>query len=131
MNPSTESTRAASATEGEALTRLVNREEVLQICYWYQGEGFGERYDAAVLRPFLNCDEAAIAVALRELAERGELQVLDGATAYGFTDSGKREAGRLFADGFADFQKQGHGECDAGCCDGDDHSKCGDECPLH
>jgi len=131
MNPSTESTRAASAPESEALTRLVNREEVLQICYWYQGEGFGERYDAAVLRPFLNCDEAAIAVALRELAERGELQALDGATAYGFTDSGKREAGRLFADGFADFQKQGHGECDAGCCDGDDHSKCGDECPLH
>jgi hypothetical protein len=131
MNPSTESTRAASATESEALTRLVNREEVLQICYWYQGEGFGERYDAAVLRPFLNCDEAAIAIALRELAERGDLQALDGANAYGFTDSGKREAGRLFADGFADFQKQGHGECDAGCCDGDDHSKCGDECPLH
>ena len=121
MNP-------ASGTD--ALARLVNREEVLQICYWYQGEGFGERYDAAVLKPFLNCDEAAIAIALHELAERGELQALDGA-AYGFTDNGKREAGRLFADGFADFQKQGHGECDAGCCDGDDHSKCGDECPLH
>ena len=131
MNPSIESTRAASTTESDALTRLVNREEVLQICYWYQGEGFGERYDAAVLRPFLNCDEAAIAIALQELTERGELQALDGATAYRFTDSGKREAGRLFADGFADFQKQGHGECDAGCCDGDDHSKCGDECPLH
>ena len=131
MNPSTESACVASTTESDALTRLVNREEVLQICYWYQGEGFGERYDAAVLRPFLNCDETAITTALLELAERGELQALDGATAYCFTDAGKREAGRLFADGFADFQKQGHGECDAGCCDGDDHSKCGDECPLH
>jgi hypothetical protein len=114
----------------DALARLVNREEVLQICYWYQGEGFGDRYDAAVLAPFLNCDEAAIATALHELAGRGELQSAGG-EGYRFTDSGKREAGRLFADGFADFQKQGHGECDAGCCDGDDHSKCGDECPLH
>lgn len=114
----------------DALTRLVNREEVLQICYWYQGEGFGDRYDAAVLRPFLACDEAAITTALHELAERGQLQAVEGA-AYRFTDNGRREAGRLFADGFADFQKQGHGECDAGCCDGDDHSKCGDECPLH
>jgi hypothetical protein len=119
------------APSSDALTRLVNREEVLQICYWYQGEGFGDLYDASVLRPFLNCDEAAITTALHELAERGELQAVQGASGYRFTDSGRREAGRLFADGFADFQKQGHGECDAGCCDGDDHSKCGDECPLH
>ncbi len=114
---------------GDAVTRLQNREEVLQICYWFQGEGFGNRYDATVLQPFLNCDAAAIDIALRELAEQGALQ-REGA-GWGFTDQGKREAGRLFADGFSDFQKQGHGECAAGCCDGDDHSKCGDECPLH
>ncbi len=113
-----------------ALQRLMQREEVLQICYWYQGEGFGERYTAEVLAPFLPCDRAAIEEALGELAVRGQLNAeVDGR--YGFTDAGRREAGRLFADGFADFQKQGHGECDAGCCDGDDHSKCGDECALH
>ena len=112
-----------------ALARLVNREEVLQICYWFQGEGFGDRYDAALLQPFLTCDEAAIEIALGELAAQGDLA--DDGGRYRFTDQGRREAGRLFADGFADFQKQGHGECDAGCCDGDDHSKCGDECPLH
>ena len=115
----------------DALARLVNREEVLQICYWFKGEGFGERYDAAVLRPFLQCDEEAIDIALRELVGQGDLQPEPDASCYTFTDKGKREAGRLFADGFADFQKQGHGECDAGCCDGDDHSKCGDECALH
>jgi hypothetical protein len=113
----------------DALTRLVNRDEVMQICYWFQGEGFGERYDAALLRPFLQCDEAAIEIALHELAARGDLH--DDGGGYRFTEQGRRAAGRLFADGFADFQKQGHGECDAGCCDGDDHSKCGDECPLH
>lgn len=113
----------------DALASLVNREEVLQICYWFQGEGFGDRYEAGLLRPFLQCDEAAISIALRELAAQGDLQADDGR--YRFTDKGRREAGRLFADDFSDFKKQGHGECDAGCCDGDDHSKCGDECALH
>ena len=113
----------------DALSRLVQREEVLQICYWFQGEGFGERYAPESLRPFLQCDAATIDAALRELAALGHLR--DDAGAYRFTDQGKREAGKLFAEGFADFQKQGHGECDAGCCDGDDHSKCGDECALH
>ncbi|MEO6746254.1 MAG: hypothetical protein ABIN08_17380 [Caldimonas sp.] len=107
----------------------MNREEVLQICYWYQGEGFGDRYDAAVLRPFLNCNVPVIEVALHELEALGALQQEEGR--YRFTDRGRQEAGRLFAEGFADFQKQGHGECDAGCCDGDDHSQCGEECPLH
>ena len=118
-----------STAASDALALLVNREEVLQICYWFQGEGFGDRYDATLLRPFLHCDATAIETALQELAAFGDLQ--DDAGRYRLTDKGKREAGRLFADGFADFQKQGHGECDAGCCDGDDHSKCGDECALH
>lgn len=113
----------------DALQHLRQREEVLQICYWYQGEGFGDRYDATVLAPFLQCDRALIDSALAELVARGHL-VADG-EGFSFTATGRREAGRLFADDFADFQKQGHGECDAGCCDGDDHSKCGDECPLH
>ena len=122
---------AQPATPNDALTRLVNREEVMQICFWFQGEGFGERFDATLLRPFLHCDQAAIDAALVELAEQGHLRPAVGLPGYQFTDLGRRDAGRLFADGLADFQKQGHGECDAGCCDGDDHSKCGDECLLH
>ena len=116
-------------TTTDALGRMMQREEVLQICYWFQGEGFGERYAPALLRPFLQCDETTIHAALSELASMGHLRDDNGA--YCFTEQGKREAGKLFAEGFADFQKQGHGECDAGCCDGDDHSKCGDECALH
>lgn len=115
----------------EALRLLMQRDEVLQICYWYEGEGFGDRYDAEVLAPFLQCDRAAIEEALQDLAARGRLRAEGDGRRYLFTEGGRREAGRLFADGFSDFQKQGHGECDAGCCDGDDHSKCGDECALH
>jgi len=124
------STDLSPASASQALQCLVDREEVLQICYWYQGEGFGDRYEAALLRPFLHCEEQAIGAALDELARRGDMEPID-AGGYRLTAKGRSEAGRLFADSFADFQKQGHGECDAGCCDGDDHSRCGDECALH
>lgn len=122
---------ATTTTANDALTRMVNREEVMQICFWFQGEGFGDRFDATLLRPFLHCDPVAIDTALVELAEQGHFQAALGLPGYLFTEQGRRDAGRLFADGFADFQKQGHGECDAGCCDDDDHSRCGDECQLH
>lgn len=115
-----------------ALDRLVNREEVLQICYWFQGEGLGDVYTPKPLGPFLNRATDAIDASLQELAELGDLESdpqLDGA--YRLTPGGKKKAGQLFAESFSDFQKQGHGECDAGCCDGDDHSQCGDECALH
>ena len=115
-----------------ALDRLVDREEVLQICYWYQGEGLGDVYSATLLGPFLARAPSAIEAALRELARIGLLETVElPMPGYRFTAAGRKQAGRLFAEGFADYQKSGHGECDAGCCDGDDHSKCGDDCALH
>ena len=117
---------------GTALERLVDREEVLQICYWYQGESLGDVYSAALLGPFLGRMPPVIESALQDLARIGLLAPVEAPTpGYRFTAAGKQQAGRLFAEGFADYQKSGHGECDAGCCDGDDHSKCGDECSLH
>ena len=104
---------------------------LLQICYWYQGEGFGEVYTPEVLEPFLDCDTEIIATALQELQERGYLKPIGESHGYCFTQKGKQEGGRMFADSFSDFQKSAHGECAAGCCDGDDHSKCGDDCSLH
>lgn len=114
-----------------ALDRLVNREEVLQICYWYKGEGFGDTFDAVALEPFLNTAVAAIESAFDELVTDGDLEPATGSRAFRFTASGMKKGGRLFADSFNDFQKAGHGECAAGCCDGDDHSQCGVECDLH
>ena len=116
----------------DALDRLVNREQVLEICFWYHGEGFGDVYSAATLAPFLNCGTEVIDKALKELVADGYLQATSGSQpVYQFTDTGKDQGGRLFADTFSDYQKQGHGECPAGCCDGDDHSQCGDDCTLH
>lgn len=115
-----------------SLDRLVDREEVLQICYWFQGEGLGEVYSPKLLGPFLNRPAEAIAYSLQQLVALGDLKPdahVEGA--YRLSASGKKKAGKLFAESFSEFQKQGHGECDAGCCDGDDHSQCGDECALH
>ena len=115
-----------------ALDRLVNREDVLQICYWFQGEGFGDVYNSMVLAPFLNCQSEAIDAALSELVEDGHLVATTASSGgFQFTADGKKQGGRLFGDTFADYARQGHGECAAGCCDGDDHSQCGDECTLH
>ncbi len=121
-----------STQENSALDRLVDREEVLQICYWYQGEGLGEVYNPSLLGPFLNRAPQTITSALQELARQKLLEPVAAPTpGYRLTATGKKKAGQLFAESFSDFQKASHGECDAGCCDGDDHSKCGDECALH
>ena len=115
-----------------ALDRLVNREEILQICYWYQGEGLGDVYNAKIIQPFLNYDENLIEIAFNELIEDGCIEIAAGTIkGYSLTEKGKTQGGRLFADSFSDFQKPGHGECVAGCCEDGDHSQCGDDCALH
>jgi len=127
----TEQTEQSTPNPG-ALDRLVNREEILQICYWYQGEGLGNVYSAKTIQPFLNYDEDLIEIAFKELIDEGCFELATGSIkGYSFTEKGKTQGGRLFADSFADFQKAGHGECAAGCCDDGDHSQCGDDCALH
>ena len=39
---------------------------------------------------------------------------------YVLTPLGKRKAGRMFTETFVEFQQPGHGECQDGCCDGDE-----------
>jgi hypothetical protein len=101
-----------------ALDRLKAREEVLQICYWYQGEGFGERLSPAAVMPFLNIDRAVVADIFEALAAEGEFERTDGG--FVFSADGKRRAGRLFVETFTEFQTGTHGECTAGCCEGDE-----------
>lgn len=100
-----------------ALDRMVVREDVLQICYWYQGEGFGDRFTPQSVMPFLQSDVEIVTEVMAELAENGTL-VRDG-EAYSFSADGKRKAGVMFYESFTEFQQGTHGECDAGCCDDD------------
>ena len=113
----------AAATSGDiALRRIAEREEILEICYWYKGEGFGERFTVTALAPFLAKGQEEIGAIMESLVAEGAL-LRDG-PAYRLSDTGTKAAGRLFHDTFTEFQLGSHGECTAGCCDGDDHSQC-------
>ena len=122
----TASVAKVAGTSGEAALRgIAEREEILEICYWYKGEGFGERFTVAALAPFLAKGQAEIGVIIEALVADGAL-LRDG-LGYRLSDTGTKAAGRLFHDTFTEFQLGSHGECTAGCCDGDDHSQCAHE----
>ena len=100
------------------LNRMIVREDVLQICYWYQGEGFGDRFTPQAMVPFLKNDMKIVAEVMAELADNGTFN-RDG-DSYCFSEQGKRKAGAMFYENFTEFQLSSHGECNAGCCDGDE-----------
>ncbi len=102
----------------DALERLKEREEILQIGYWYQGEGLGTTLTPQAVLPFLQANPARLAETFEALVESGDLRRLEGG--YDFTPEGKRKAARMFTETFTDFQQPGHGECVDGCCDGDE-----------
>ena len=102
----------------DALERLKEREEILQIGYWYQGEGLGTTLTAQAVLPFLQADPSRLGRTFEALVESGDLCRLE--SGYDFTPDGKRKAARMFTETFTDFQQPGHGECVDGCCDGDE-----------
>ena len=121
-------TQTTEPAPGGALHRMREREEVLQICYWFIGEGFGDRFRPDTVKTFLNSDPASIAEAFEALADQGDL-ARSGAD-YVFTVEGKRKAGGLFFETFTEFQQAAHGECHAGCCDSEEHEHDG-ACEHH
>lgn len=93
------------------------RDEILQVMYWYKGEGFGEAVSAQDLRTFLPAEETFLHSQLESLVEEGYLK-RESDTAhprYSFTPFGAKEGARRFADEFADLVNQGHGECGPDC----------------
>ena len=111
--------QAQRQTNGaDALERLKEREEILQIGYWFQGEGLGTMLTPQAVLPFLQTDSSRLAETFESLVESGDLRRLD--CGYDFTAEGKRRAARMFTETFTDFQQPGHGECVEGCCDGDE-----------
>ncbi len=111
--------QAFKGTSGaDALERLREREEILQIGYWYQGEGLGTELTPQAVLPFLQADSSRLADTFEALVESGDLFRCDDG--YDFTPEGKRKAARMFTETFTDFQQPGHGECVDGCCDGDE-----------
>lgn len=119
QEPDNQTNRGGEQDDRPLLADLFWRDEILQVMYWYQGEGFGVSVTARDLRTFLTADEQAITSYLTRLVAEGYLQpayeVLDTTPRYSFTEYGAKEGARRFADEFADITKQAHGDCPPNC----------------
>lgn len=124
-----ESRESSERSNKPLLADLFWRDEILQVMYWYQGEGFGSSVTARDLQTFLSADEQSLIAHLERMVVEGYLErpggtgdVLDtghtggtGVPSYSFTEYGAREGARRFADEFAEITKQGHGDCPPDC----------------
>jgi hypothetical protein len=105
------------ATTDNRLDAIVWRDELLQMLYWFRGEGFGEAVTPQALLPFLDADQALIQHHLGRLVDDGYAIRLGGEPAcYQLTELGVKEGGRRFADEFAGLTNQAHGECNHPDC---------------
>jgi hydrogenase maturation protease len=98
---------------------LRRRDEVLQVLFWLQGQGFGPEMATGDVLRFLD-DEAAARIALGQLVEDGFVEaVADGSAArYRLTSAGEQEGRRRFLDEFEPYlARHAHGECGAADCD--------------
>lgn len=102
---------------GDPLDAIRWRDEVLQMLYWYRGEGLGEAVTALDLVPFLVADPKLVVGQLEQLVEEGYVTIVEGSSVrYALTERGVKEGGRRFADEFAGLTGQAHGECNNPNC---------------
>ena len=93
------------------------RDELLQILYWFRGEGFGDVVAAEDLVTLLGADAHQVQMHLDRLAGEGYASPVAGpAIRYRLTERGIMEGGRRFADEFAGLTGQAHGECNNPDC---------------
>ena len=103
-----------SERPGEDIAR---QDEMLQLLYWLEGEGFPGSATLSAIARFLVWDEPRAARVLGRLVERGDV-VRHADDEYRLTQAGRGEASRRFAEEFSPLLAQGHGECndpDCGC----------------
>ena len=100
---------------GESIAR---EDELLELLYWFEGEGFGGVANFTSITRFTALNESVVRITLDRLIARGDV-MLDSARddELRLTDAGRREAARRFAAEFAPMLSQGHGECSDPNCD--------------
>ncbi len=97
----------------EELRRLFWRDEILQLAFWIEGEGFGELVGISTLVRFMGVAPAVAAAHLEELVDDGYLE--RSAFAYRLSIRGRAEGGRIFAEEFEDWTRPAHGACGVSC----------------
>lgn len=107
---------------------MARRDEVLEMLYWTEGEGFAGAATLEAITRFLTHRDDEVLRTLSELVTRGDV-THDAATGeYRLTAIGRKEAARRFAEEFAPMLNQGHGECNDPNCDCHADPKAAAEC---
>ena len=98
---------------------IARQDELLELLYWLEGEGFGGNATFGGIVRFLAHTEEEVREALELLVTRGDVVVAEegGTPEYRLTEVGRREAARRFAEEFAPLLSQGHGECNDPECE--------------
>lgn len=99
---------------GDPLHDLFWRDEILQIMFWFRGEGFGETVAPDELERFLANDAPELTPHLQRMVDDG-LLFEDEPGRFRLTELGQREGARRFHDAFEELTKPAHGECSADC----------------
>ena len=97
---------------------IAREDELLELLYWFEGEGFGGVASIEGIVRFTNLSEPLVLRTLARLLSRDHVLLDEGRGGeYRLTDTGRREAARRFAAEFAPMINQGHGECSDPDCD--------------
>lgn len=89
------------------------REEILQVMFWIEGEGFGDAADVRTMERFLGLSAGTLAQYLARMVDDGLL--LDREGLFSLSEAGRQEGSRVFAEEFADLTRPAHGECGPDC----------------
>lgn len=113
-----EAREARPVPDGAAGSDIAREDELLELLYWFEGEGFGGVASMEGIVRFTGLAEPLARRTLDRLLARGDVQ-MDGGRGdeYRLTETGRREAARRFAAEFAPMLSQGHGECSDPDCD--------------
>ncbi len=105
-------------SEDEAGEGIAREDELLELLYWFEGEGFSGVANLEGIVRFTNLNEPTVRRTLARLTTRGDVRMSDtGDEQFRLTETGRREAARRFAAEFAPLLSQGHGECSDPDCD--------------
>lgn len=107
---------------------IARRDEVLELLYWTEGEGFSGAATLEAITRFLTHERAEVVRTLDDLVARGDVAHDPAAGEYRLTETGRKEAARRFAEEFAPLLNQGHGECNDPSCDCHSDPKAAAEC---
>jgi len=99
--------------KSEALRALYWREEILQVMFWIEGEGFGDELTSSMLERFLGVDAEVGLTYLDQLVADGYLTTTGDV--YRLSERGREYGARLFAEEFMELTAPSHGECGPTC----------------